>query len=266
MTELEEYYNKFNEEKRLNSRHGQVEFRVSMKYIQEYLQECEKAGRTKSQIKLLDIGAGTGRYSVAIANEGYDVTAVELVKHNLGLLKAKNSSVKAMQGNALRLKKLEDEQFDVTLLFGPMYHLFSEEDRLKALSEAKRVTKTGGVILVAYVMNEYGVLTYAFKEKHVMECVEQKRFTEDFHTISEPKDLYDYVRLEDIDALNEKAGLERIKILSPDGPANYMRPFLNQLSDEEFEVFVQYQMATCERPELIGAGAHTVDILRKGEK
>lgn len=266
MTELEEYYNKFNEEKRLNSRHGQVEFRVSMKYIQEYLQECEKAGRTKSQIKLLDIGAGTGRYSVAIANEGYDVTAVELVKHNLGLLKAKNSSVKAMQGNALKLKKLEDEQFDVTLLFGPMYHLFSEEDRLKALSEAKRVTKTGGVILVAYVMNEYGVLTYAFKEKHVMECVEQKRFTEDFHTISEPKDLYDYVRLEDIDALNEKAGLERIKILSPDGPANYMRPFLNQLSDEEFEVFVQYQMATCERPELIGAGAHTVDILRKGEK
>lgn len=263
MTELEEYYNKFNEEKRLNSRHGQVEFRVSMKYIMEYLQEYEKAGCEKSDIKLLDIGAGTGRYSVSIANEGYDVTAVELVKHNLGLLKAKNSSVKAMQGNALRLKKLEDEQFDVTLLFGPMYHLFSEEDRLKALSEAKRVTKKGGVILVAYVMNEYGVLTYAFKEKHVMECVEQKRFTEDFHTVSEPKDLYDYVRIEDIDALNEKAGLERIKILSPDGPANYMRPFLNQLSDEEFEIFVQYQMATCERPDLIGAGAHTVDILRK---
>lgn len=263
MTELEEYYNKFNEEKRLNSRHGQVEFRVSMKYIYEYLQECEKEGRAKADIKLLDIGAGTGRYSVAIANDGYDVTAVELVKHNLGLLKAKNSSVKAMQGNALRLKKLADETFDVTLLFGPMYHLFSKEDRLRALAEAKRVTKKDGVILVAYVMNEYGVLTYAFKEKHVMECVEQKRFTEDFHTVSEPKDLYDYVRLEDINMLNEEAGLERIRILSPDGPANYMRPFLNQLSDEEFEVFVQYQLATCERPDLIGAGAHTVDILRR---
>lgn len=263
MTELEEYYNKFNEEKRLNSRHGQVEFRVSMKYIREYLQECENKGRARSDIKLLDIGAGTGRYSVAIAEEGYDVTAVELVKHNLGLLKAKNSSVKAMQGNALRLKRLADEQFDVTLLFGPMYHLFSEEDRVKALSEAKRVTKKGGVILAAYVMNEYGVLTYAFKERHVLECVEQKRFTQDFHTISEPKDLYNYVRLEDIDALNQKAGLSRIKLLSPDGPANYMRPFLNQLSDEEFEVFVQYQMATCERPELVGAGAHTVDILRR---
>jgi hypothetical protein len=42
-----------------------------------------------------------------------------------------------------------------------------------------------------------------------------------------------------------------------------MRPFLNQLSDEEFEAFISYQMATCERMDLIGAGAHTVDILRK---
>lgn len=40
MTELEEYYNKFNEEKRLNSRHGQVEYRVSMKYIHAYLDEA----------------------------------------------------------------------------------------------------------------------------------------------------------------------------------------------------------------------------------
>ena len=39
MTELEKYYNKFNEEKRLGSRHGQVEFTTSMKYIHEYLPE-----------------------------------------------------------------------------------------------------------------------------------------------------------------------------------------------------------------------------------
>ena len=71
------------------------------------------------------------------------------------------------------------------------------------------------------------------------------------------------MRIEDIDALNRAEGLERIKIISPDGPANYMRTFLNQLGDEEFEAFIQYQMATCERSDLIGAGAHTVDILRK---
>ena len=93
--------------------------------------------------------------------------------------------------------------------------------------------------------------------------MEEQRLTKDFHTISHKENLYDYMRTEDINRLLEGSGLERIKIISPDGPANYMRPFLNQLSEEEFEYFVQYQMATCERQDLIGAGAHTLDILRK---
>ena len=259
MNDLVQYYNKFNEEKRLDSRHGQVEFRVSMKYIHEYIPKQIPV----EDVKILDIGAGTGKYSVALAEEGYDVTAVELVKYNLGILKSKGSNVKAMQGNALNLKKLGDNTFDVTLLFGPMYHLFGQDDKKKALMEAKRVTKPGGVILVAYCMNEYGVLTYAFKEKHIVECMEEKRLTEDFHTLSQMENLYDYMRMEDINGLLEDSGLERIKIISPDGPANYMRPFLNQLTEEEFAYFVQYQMATCERMDLIGAGAHTLDILRK---
>lgn len=275
MTPLEEYYNKFNEEKRLNSRHGQVEYRVSMRYIHKYLDEA--ASRVKnavaagdaldknvvrSQIKLLDIGAGTGRYSVVFSKEGYDVTAVELVRYNLGVLKKKASTVKAIQGNAMNLKKLESDSYDVTLLFGPMYHLFGFENKKRALCEAKRVTKPGGVILVAYCMNEYSVITYGFKERHVLECMEQQRLSEGFQTISTPDGLFDYMRIEDINALNEAAALERIQILSPDGPANYMRPFLNQLSEEEFEAFVHYQMAVCERADLIGAGAHTIDIVR----
>lgn len=276
MTELEQYYNKFNEEKRLNSRHGQVEFRTSMKYIHEAIESIRNpltyttvsesaiaASLDNSDIKILDIGAGTGRYSVALAEEGFDVTAVELVKYNLGILKQKNSSVKAMQGNALNLKKLADNTFDITLLFGPMYHLFGFEDKEKALLEAKRVTKPGGIILVAYCMNEYSVITYAFKERHALECMEQGRFSDTFQTLSLPEHLYDYMRIEDIDALNTTTGLSRIKIVSPDGAANYIRPFLNQLSDEEFELFIQYHMSTCERMDLIGAGAHTLDILHK---
>lgn len=284
MTELEQYYNKFNEEKRLNSRHGQVEFRTSMKYIHEAVELIKQNQAVNASslankhdidnsqlitplasqdIKILDIGAGTGRYSVALADEGFDVTAVELVKYNLGILKQKNSSVKAMQGNALNLKKLASNTFDITLLFGPMYHLFGFEDKKKALLEAKRVTKPGGIILVAYCMNEYSVITYAFKERHVMECMEQGRFSDTFQTLSLPEHLYDYMRIEDIDALNESTELTRIKIISPDGAANYIRPFLNQLTDEEFELFIQYHMSTCERMDLIGAGAHTLDILQK---
>lgn len=259
MNDLEIYYNKFNEEKRLNSRHGQIEFRTSMKYIHDVIDHT----RPVSEIKILDIGAGTGRYSVALANEGYDVTAVELVKYNLGILKSKKSSVKAMQGNALKLSKLKDDQFDVTLLFGPMYHLFGHEDKKKALSEAKRVTKPGGVILVAYCMNEYSVITYAFKERHILECMEEGRLSKDFKTLSKPEHLYDYMRLDEIAELNAELNLERIKIVTPDGPANYLRPYLNQLTEEEFELFFQYHLATCERMDLMGAAAHTLDILKK---
>ena len=265
-TPLEEYYNKFNEDKRLKSRHGMVEYRVTMHYIRKYLELLEKDGENpaaKKEIRIADIGAGTGAYSIPLFEEGYDVTAVELVKHNLGVMHQKCPLLPCYQGNAKKLKRMQDNTYDVTLLFGPMYHLFGEEKEM-ALREAKRVTKPGGLIFVAYVMNEYSVVTYAIKERHILEVMDETGTLDaTFHTRNTPENLYDYVRIEDINLLNEKAGLQRELIISPDGPADYIRPFLNQMTDEEFERVVQYQLATCERQDLIGAGAHTVDILRK---
>lgn len=254
MTELEEYYGKFCEDKRLTRRHGQVEFRTSMKYIHDYLKPGDR---------ILDIGAGTGRYSIALANEGYEVDAIELVKYNLGMLKAHNSTVKAFQGTALDLSRYPDETFDLTLLFGPMYHLFSKEDKIKALEEAKRVTKTNGIILVAYVMNDYSILIHGFRDGYIKEALSAGKIDENFQTRTSVKDLYSYIRIEDIDALNHKVNLQRIKIIASDGPADYMRPILNKMDDETFELFMKYHFSTCERMDMIGASSHTLDILRK---
>lgn len=254
--ELEQYYNKFCEEKRLTRRHGNVEYVTSMKYIHKYLED--------KQAKILDVGAGTGRYSVQLSEEGYDVTAVELVNYNLGILKSKKSSVKAYQGTALNLSRFEENTFDMTLIFGPMYHLYTVEDKVKALNEAKRVTKPGGKILVAYCMNEYSILTYGFKENHMTESLQKGKVNADFHVVAEPEDLYDYVRMEDIDAINAGAGgLRRLQIVAADGPANYMRSVLNAMDEETYETFISYHLSTCERPELLGASAHTLDILEK---
>lgn len=254
--ELIKYYNKFNEEKRLNTRHGQVEFLTSIKYINHYLKEFKNPN-------IIDIGAGAGKYSEYLANKGYDVTAVELIKHNVRKIQALNLNIKVIQANAIDLKKIKDESYDITLLFGPMYHLITKEEKISALNEAKRITKKGGIIMVAYCMNDYAIITHGFKDNNIISCIKNGELDENFHCTPKKSDLYSMVRLEDIDELNNVVSLKRIKIISPDGPANYMRSTLNKMDDETFKIFLDYHFKTCERLDLIGAAYHTLDILRK---
>ena len=254
MTELEKYYNKFNEDHRLTTRHGIVEFTTTMKYIHQ-------AAENFAAPKILDVGAGTGRYSLALCKEGFDVTAVELVKRNLDVLRSKHENVKTWQGNATNLYLLDDSSFDITLVFGPMYHLHSQEERIIAMQEAIRVTKPNGIVLAVYMMNEYAVLSYCFGENKLFECLDRKSLAEDWHSVTLETDLYSYLRLEDINYINQKTGLKRIKIVSQDGPSDYMRRQLNAMDEKTFQKFIEFHLATCERPELLGAGSHCLDIL-----
>lgn len=260
MTNLERYYNKFNEDHRLTTRHGRVEFETTMHFIREYIPTV--AG-TDGKARIADIGAGTGRYSVALSEEGHTVTAVELVQKNLSVLEAKHAKVNCWPGDARDLSFLADESFDMTLLCGPLYHLHTESDRLQALNEAKRITRHGGLIFCAYVMNEYSVLTYCFKQNHISEVMANGKLTADFHTKSDDDELYSYLRLEDINALDKQAGLERVTVFAADGAADYMRRELNALSEGDFQHFLAYHRATCERAELLGASSHVVDVVRK---
>lgn len=253
--ELIEYYNKFNEDKRLTRRHGKVEFIVTLKYIHDYLNKMNNP-------KIIDIGAGTGKYSIELSNQGYDVTAIELVKHNLSYIK-KYDKIKSYQGNAIDLSRFKDETFDLTLLFGPMYHLIDENDKIKALNEAKRITKKDGIIMVAYIMNDYCILTHGFKDNNILNAIKNKMIDDSFKCIKWDNNLYSVYRIEDIDKLNEKVNLNRIKIITPDGPANYMRNTLNKMSDKEFDKFIEYVLSISDRKDMIGSSAHTIDILKK---
>lgn len=250
---LIKYYNKFNEDKRLTRRRGEVEFITSLKYIKEYL---------KPNDKIVDIGAGTGRYSVELEKLGYDVTAVELVKHNIKQIEQKSKNIKTILGNAKDLSMIEDNTFNLTLLFGPMYHLISKEEKIKALNEAKRITKKDGIIMVAYCMNDYAIIEHGFIDNNIKESLKTKEINNEFHVTPKETDLYSRLTLEEINELNELTNLKRIKIISPDGPANYIRQTLNKMDDETYELFIKYHLSTCERLDLIGAGAHTLDILK----
>ena len=253
---LIKYYNKFNEDKRLTRRHGIVEFTTAMKYITRYLKKMKNP-------KILDIGAGTGKYSIELSNLGYDVTAVELVKHNLATLKKNYPKIKSYQANAVNLKRFNDESFDMVLLFGPLYHLISKEDKLKALMEAKRVVKSGGIIMISYYMNEYAVLTYGFKENNILESIKNNDIDKTYHITPKETDLYSMVRLEDINELKKLTGLKRLKIISQDGATDYIRPIINKMNEKTFEEYIKYHLSICERKELLGASSHVLDILKK---
>ena len=259
MSYLEEYYNSYNEEGRLLSQHGQVEYLTTMKYIRECLSEI-------SEPTILEVGAGTGRYSVTLAKQGYQVTAVELIPHNLELLKSKldgSEPVTAIQGNALDLSVFSNASFSLTMLLGPMYHLYTREDKVKALAEALRVTKPGGYILVAYCMNEPTVIQYVFGLNHLHEVMELNMITPDWHCISEPKEIFELVRTEDIASLDAEFPVERIKLIATDGATNYKREFIDAMDEENFTKWMEYHFSICERQDLIGASHHTLDILKK---
>lgn len=259
MSYLEDYYNQYDEEGRLLSRHGQVEYLTTMKYIRECL-----SGMTDPAI--LEIGAGTGRYSVTLAKQGHRVTAVELIPRNLEILKSKLDGaerITAILGNALDLSALPDASFSLTMVLGPMYHLYTREEKLQALSEAVRVTKPGGYLLVAYCMNEPTIISYVFGKNKLREVTDLHMLTPDWHCISEPKDLFEMVRTEEIAALDAKVPVKRIKLVAADGATNYMRPVMDAMDDETFGQWMDYHFTICERQDLIGASHHTLDILQK---
>ena len=97
-------------------------------------------------------------------------------------------------------------------------------------------------------------LVYGFRENHIQECLENGKLDANYRVCPSPEDLYDYVRLEDIDSYNEAAGMERIQIISADGPSDYMRQVLNTMDEKTFQTFIDYHLTTCERPELVWCG------------
>ena len=259
MNYVEEFYNAINEDARLTSKHGSVEYLTTMKYIRESVEGVDDPA-------ILEVGAGTGRYSVTLAKEGYRVTAVELVAHNLDILKSKldgTERITPILGNALDLSFLSDGAFDLTMLLGPMYHLYTKEDKLQALREAVRVTKPGGRILVAYCMNEATVIQYVFGMNKLREVMDGLLLTPEWHCKSEPKEVFELARTEDIAELDAEIPVKRLKLVATDGASNYKREFIDEMDDETFDKWMEFHFSTCERQDLVGASNHTLDILKK---
>ena len=257
---LRSFYDDIDEDSRLNrSRQGQLEYITTMNYIHRY---------AKTGAKILEIGAGTGRYSIALAKEGYNLTAVELVETNLEVLKNNSVGIEniiSYQGDALNLDRFEGNQFDITLLFGPMYHLYDKKEVHKALDEAIRVTKIGGIILTAF-LSVYAIMNNNYLKETLAAGIEMN--FDDNYKVKHFEDQlftgYDIVEFEELFESHNTKYLTTAAVDNILETAERRTDF--KMSDADFELFVKYHLATCEKRELLGSSSHLLYICKKKTK
>ena len=255
---IEAFYDAYDEDGRLASR----PWRGRIRRHDDVHRAICKAGHAHS-------GNRRGNRPVrhTLARRGFCVDAVELAEHNIELFRrntAADEPVTIRQGDARDLSAFADETYDVTLLLGPMYHLFTRGDQSAALAEAVRVTKRGGVVFAAYCMRDAAILQYGFVRGNVLRCIEQGMLDpESFETHSEPKDVFELYRREDIDLLRGALPVTQLHFVASDGFTNHIRETVDAMDDAVYAVWLRYCLATCERQDMVGCSHHTIDIFRK---
>ena len=251
------FYAQSDEDGRLDrSRHGQLEYLTTMAYIHRY---------AAKGAAILEVGAGTGRYSVALAKEGMDVTAVELVESNLALLR-KNSlgleNITSCQGDATDLSRFADGSFDMTLVFGPMYHLYEADEADRAIDEAIRVTKPGGVIMFAFI-SVYAIM-YANYFYGNWAAGQEENFTGDYQVRHFREQLFTGYDVAEFEGLFREKPVEWLATTGVDG---FLEPIEKRpdffLSDEDFRDLAAWYLAFSEKRELLGSASHLLYICRK---
>ena len=249
-------YTEYDEDIRLVSDRGHnVEYLTTMRYIQKFL---------KSDAKILEIGAATGRYSIALAKMGYEVMAVDLTPKNVEVMKSKSDGLKnfnCMVADALDLGMFEDKSFDMVLNLGPMYHLFNKKDKQKVVNETIRVAKKGGICMFAYIpcaslMTGYGIRHQAAARlDEVMDSI--GRFKD------VPEEIFNAFYIEDFKKLFDKSNTKYITNVATDGIAYVMREWLEQLPEKDYEAFLKWHYLTCERLDQQGYSSHLLYICKK---
>jgi 2-polyprenyl-3-methyl-5-hydroxy-6-metoxy-1,4-benzoquinol methylase len=149
--EIVRYYEtECNEDSRLiRTQADSIEFLTTIKYIQSL---------SAPGACILDACAGTGIYAFQLAKMGHNITAGDLVEHNVEILHKKQSENpilrKIYAGSVLSLPMLDSESFDIVLNLGSYYHLRNHIDRVNSVKESMRLLKPGGYYFLSYI-NKY---------------------------------------------------------------------------------------------------------------
>lgn len=131
---------------------SRIEFTRTRELLERFL--------PKTPARILDVGGGPGWYASWLAGQGYDVHLIDPVPLHVEQATQRAAgcpSFSAGLGDARELRE-NDESADAVLLMGPLYHLPERQDRLTALSEARRVVRAGGLVVTATISRFAGLL------------------------------------------------------------------------------------------------------------
>ena len=251
------FYASIDEDSRLHrSRHGQLEQLTTLHYIQRHAAPGSR---------ILEVGAGTGRYSIALAKAGHSVTAVELADSNLAVLRQNSAgldNLKSYLGDALDLSRFCNDSFDVTLLLGPMYHLYTPEDVHRALDEAIRLTRRGGVILTAF-LSVHAILFNNYLNGHLLAGLAEN-FDEEGLVRHFEEQLFTGYDIAEFEALFAGKPVSHLCTAAADSILELAEDRSDfAMSDEEFATFADHHLTICEKRELLGCSSHLLHICRK---
>lgn len=245
-------YNIFNEDERFSSKASRIEFLTNIRQIEKHL---------KQDMKILDLGAGTGVYSLYFASKGYDLTAIELVNKHVELIKSKKSdgmNLKVIQGNALDLCDVLDNYFDIVLCFGPLYHLREINDRIKCINEVKKVCNNDGIMFFAFINNDMVIAT-----ETMCYNTDLKGDHYDHKTHKVVDFPFVFSTAEQVRSLMNHCGLQIIGEIASDGLSELLADKISVLDDESYKLWLNYHFYCCEKPEFLGASNHILFVTKK---
>jgi len=249
-----------------------TEFAVTLRAFEDYL--------PTPPAKIADIGGGPGRYSIALAQRGHQVTLFDLSQGCLEFArqKAKEISVELsgyVHGNATNLKNLGDESFDAVLLMGPLYHLPTEKERRKALQETIRVLKRHGIIFATFITryapvrwvakNEPASHDYVELAKQILSTGVQRPSRIQYGTRAEHfrRTSAYFAEPAEIKPLMESEGFRTLDVIACEGVISMIEEKVNELADEAFEVWVDLNYRLGRNPSLHGGAEHLLYVGRK---
>lgn len=269
MEKVISYYSSFDEWGRLDRE--PLEFKVNLHHIIENLPDHGH---------ILDNGAGPGKYALELARHGYQITLTDFTTRLVDIAKQKakeqeleNQFNGFFTVDARDLSKFPDGHFDAALMLGPLYHLQSEVDRNKAVSELYRVTKPGGFVFVAFMSRTKFLTTSimypeSWKPNHTVQGINNFLDTGNFDHMDAGRftGAY-YFHIQDINPFMESHGFVTEKLIGSGSIAGSMNQgqwdYWSQRGEDEYKRIMKIIIKESENPYVLGTSSHLLYIGKK---